>query len=148
MNHYFRDATTWDVASIERRGAALTERALTIWPDLGGESVRAASSPEPGGRPVAVRLRGRSYSVKTWKGVLEATIKALAETDPELPGRLASELPALIRAEPAGFRSFCPLPGGLSLNTHHSAKGVTRWCERILDAAEVAPEDWCVETAP
>ena len=147
MNQYFESPAHWSKEDIERRGESLAEVAVGIWPYFGDEPREAAADEAVKGEPATVRFLDRSYPVKNWRDVLEATLNALGESDREILEGLVVDLPALLSHDVNKFRSSRQLACGLHFNTHGSIKTIKRWCERILDSAGITSEDWTVELA-
>ena len=144
LNDYFASASQWRAEEIERRGEALADVALRIWPAIGSEQTAPEPAPIASGRPASLSFLGGTYSVESWRDVLEETLNAIGDRDPALLATIASALPSLVHADGSKFRASRLLRSGLYANTHMSAKSVVRSCRRLLDVAEIPASEWIV----
>ena len=83
-------------------------------------------------------------NVGSWRDVLETTRNVPAETDLDRIEEIAQERPSLIHSDPLKSISSRRLTCGYDINTNASAKGIDRFCRRVLAIAEMTPDDWSV----
>lgn len=147
LNKYFKDVVSWDREAIEARAAYLADVALAVWPYFGIEN----PSPEGGTTsrlsPKSLKIFGETYSVDSWRDVIEQTLNAVARLEPEGFQRAVKLFPRSIRVENSGMHSYRQLTNEMFVNVNLSARDSVRFCTRFLDAVEVSAEDWEVETA-
>ena len=146
LNNYFAAVENWGELDIRQRGEVLADRVLTIWPYFGGDKPESDTDPVEKKWPKSVRLLGRHHRVNSWRDVLETTLEAIDVEDPDALERIAAAFPALLARDRSKFRNGSrELKNGMFVNVNLSGSQVHRWCERILEVADISPEDWEVQ---
>lgn len=146
LNSHFRNSETWGEDAIDRRADVLAGFALRIWPYFGVETEETRPETDAREKPRRLKFLGRSFDVKTWRDVLEETLNAIEEHDPERFREIARSMPKLLGPDLAEFNDRRQLKCGLFANVNLSAKGITRFCLRALEAAGLDLDEWVVET--
>lgn len=157
LNAYFREVTRWNEDEIGRRGDALAELALTVWPYFGPERVapieaaprtRAAGDDVTGTLPVALIFCGRREPVRSWREVLTRTYALLLEEYPDDFGKLLTEQGRILGMDPSKFRRsgrLGRLANGAYLEQNLSALQIYRECQQAIGLLGLEPADWQVE---
>ncbi len=133
LNSHFAGVEHWDAGAIVARGAALAERALTIWRDLARGDEPLPVGPRPRPAPVATRFRDDTWPVTTWKEAAMGLIERFESEKPGLLGRLVGEgrLTHVLSADPGRFSHSRGEAGGVYVQTHGSAKALRDYVDRI-----------------
>jgi hypothetical protein len=146
LNKYFSALTHWDRAAIEERARVLAQRALEIYPYLGGERVQPkAASDITGSKPHALWILGQQFRVNAWRDVLETTLNALSEIEPEEFERAVQRYHRFLGKDPGRFRAHRQLKSGLYFEVDLSSKEIYSLCMRIAEEMGLSNEDWRVE---
>jgi uncharacterized protein with ParB-like and HNH nuclease domain len=149
LNKYFTAVTEWNEQAIRQRGEILADKALKVWSYFGSER------PEPalplqgvrGTTPKSVTILGQTFSVSTWREVLQITLETIAELDYERFDNLLAQFPRFIGRDPARFRACRQLPNGAYMETNLSAESIHRFCLQAAEVSGLSSEDWRVEYA-
>ena len=146
INRYFKDVDQWSLDSIRERGRSLSERALTIWKDVGrtpaaspAEAKRKSSLP-----PVKIRFRGRVLPVISWRDAYTNLLTQFEADSPGLLGQIARErtLPGAIADSEERFpKSRSPI-GGVFVNTHGSAAQLQDWCRKVAELGDIGLNEY------
>src|SRR5262249_22829036 len=98
LNKYFEGVSVWNRDEIEKRSNSLADRALTIWPYFGDEDISKTNEVAQliadnvtGKTPKIVRILGQSFTVTSWRDVLEKTLNTIAELEPDAFTTLTQE---------------------------------------------------------
>src|SRR5262249_32628766 len=97
--------------------------------------------------PKTVKILGQSFAVFSWRDVLEKTLNAIAEVEPDAFIALTQEYPRFISKEPSSLRQNRILSNGYFIEVHLSAKSIYRFCLQALELVGLSTEDWVVEAA-
>ena len=145
LNRYFSDIGRWTSDAIRQRAANLADRALRIWPDVGRDPDETVARRVPGQALIAVRFRGATYPVGTWK---DGFNKLLALFDSAKPGLLLtlaaeSKFQAFVSADREKFFSRANAKiGEVYVNNHASAAQLQAWCRRVAKIAGIAESEY------
>jgi len=149
LNKYFESKTSWTREDIEERAAVLADVSLQIWSYFGEES-RASSVVSPrrttGESPQIVYFSGKEYPVRSWRDVLEVTLNAIADAEPELFANIISELPRFVGYDRNIFRRSCQLRNGVFIEVNLSSQDIKKVCRRAIEIVEISSDEWRVET--
>ncbi len=149
LNKYFESKTSWTREDIEERAAVLADVSLQIWSYFGEES-RASSVVSPrrttGESPQTVYFSGKEYPVRSWRDVLEVTLNAIADAEPELFANIISELPRFVGYDKNIFRRSCQLRNGVFIEVNLSSQDIKKVCRRAIEIVEISSDEWRVET--
>ncbi len=97
--------------------------------------------------PKTVRFLGQSFAVASWRDVLEKTLNAIGEVEPDAFANLAQEYPRFISKEATSLRQCRSLSNGYFIEVHLSAKSIYRFSLQALASVGLSTEDWSVEAA-
>lgn len=150
LNKYFSAVTEWNEQSIRQRAEVLADKALKVWSYFGPEQ------PEPalplqgvrGTTPKSVTILGQTFSVSTWREVIQITLESIAELDHDRFENLLAQFPRFVGRDPARFRASRQLPNGSFMETNLSAESIHRFCLQAGEVSGLSSEDWRVEYAP
>ena len=149
LNKYFDSKDSWIKEDIEERAAILANISLQIWSYFGEES-RASSVVSPrrstGESPQIVYFSGKEYPVRSWRDVLEVTLNAIADAEPELFANIISELPRFVGYDKNIFRRSCQLRNGVFIEVNLSSQDIKKVCRRAIEIVEISSDEWRVET--
>lgn len=147
LNRYFHGVECWGRGEIEARADHLAGIALAIWPSLGSGPPPADTETAQRATPKALRFLNQEFAVRTWRDVLEQTLNALIELEPDLFAAVVEAIPRSLRADGQGMRDSRRLRNGYHVNVHASANEIRRVCRQILEAAGLGSDEWEVEMA-
>jgi uncharacterized protein with ParB-like and HNH nuclease domain len=148
LNKYFIPLTAWRGDTIQSRAQALTERALSVWPDFASGTTPVVRPSDVTGRtPVAVTVLGEKKPATKWRDVAQRTLEVIADLDPEAFERIESEIPKFVARDPNRLRSARELSNGVYMEVGLSAAALYNYCLQATGVAGLAGEDWTVEFA-
>ena len=150
LNKYFSAVSEWNEQSIRHRAEVLADTALKVWSYFGSEQ------PEPalplhgvrGTTPRSLTILGQTFSVSTWREVIQITLETIAELDYDRFENLLAQFPRFVGRDPARFRASRQLPNGAFMETNLSAESIHRFCLQAAEVSGLSSEDWRVEYAP
>jgi hypothetical protein len=149
LNGYFESVPGWRKDDIERRGLELAAQAVKVWPYFGIESSNEAGpSDVVGTSPSAVWILGQRYDASSWRDVLERTMNAIAELEPEMFERIMNQFPRVVGRDKEAFRAVRELQNGAFVEVHLSANDIGKFCTRAIEAVGLSAEDWRVDRTP
>lgn len=148
INKFFSSKQSWNREDIEKRSSDLAELALTIWPYFGDRSNETEDLQiVTGTTPHALYILGQHFKVKSWRDVLEQTMKTIADLEPEKFKELIKQYPRFVGRDRQKFRSVREIGNDLFIETNLSSNDIRRFCHQALETIELADNDWKVETA-
>lgn len=148
INKYFDGKQSWRREEIEERAEALANIALNVWPYFGTERPLQSNQGRVTGKvPRRLSILGQVFSVESWRDVLEQTMNAIAEVEPEKFELLAEEFPRFVGRDKTKFRAMRELSNGAFVEVHLSAQDIQRFCLQAVEAIDLTTEDWIIETA-
>lgn len=148
LNKYFVPLTVWNESAIQSRAQALTERALSVWPDFASGTAPVVRPSDVTGRtPVAVTVLGEKKPATKWRDVAQRTLEVIADLDPEAFERIESEIPKFVSRDPNRLRSARELANGAYMEVGLSAAALYNYCLQATGVAGLIGEDWTVEFA-
>jgi hypothetical protein len=148
LNKYFHDKNSWLREDIEERAEYLAEIALQIWSYFGDElAVSPQSSNLTGSSPKLLKIFGQEYSVKTWRDVLEITLNAIIDVEPDRFKDIMQQFPRFVGWDEKDFRGTRKLQNGAFVEVNLSAKDINTFCLKAIETAELSVEEWRIETA-
>lgn len=147
LNDWFQKTAIWNDETIRRRAEALAERALAIWPFFGKTQLpsRGATAGITGKTPVKVVILDQTFSVTTWRDVLQHTLQTISDQDEENFLAIAEKFPKYISRDKDALRTTRQLTNGFYIETNMSALSIDRLCRQVAELAELSVEDWRVE---
>ncbi len=149
LNHYFQNVRYWRKTEIQQRAVALTEQAIQCWLYFGDAGATVADSDEViGTTPESVTLLGQTFPVKRWREVLATTLDALADQKPDQFATVLAKYPHYVAVSPQAFRAPKPFNNGYYIESHFSAAGIYRFCQRAVETMGLPPEAWSVQIKP
>ena len=150
LNKYFSAVTEWNEQSIRQRAEVLADKALKVWSYFGPEQPEPALPLQDvrGTTPKSVTILGQTFSVSTWREVIQITLESIAELDHDRFENLLAQFPRFVGRDPARFRASRQLPNGSFMETNLSAESIHRFCLQAGEVSGLSSEDWRVEYAP
>ncbi|MBE9231792.1 DUF262 domain-containing protein [Cuspidothrix issatschenkoi LEGE 03284] len=147
INKYFENQETWKREDIEKRSLDLSEIVLQIWPYFGNENLIISSKSKlTGTTPKQLKIFGKEYPVKSWRDVLETTLNAIADLEPDKFKDIMEQFPRFISGDEKEFRDTRKLENGVFVNVNLSARDINTFCIKAIETAELSTEEWEVET--
>lgn len=147
LNKYFHNKDSWCRKDIEERAEYLADIALQIWSYFGDELAQTSQIYKlTGSIPKLICIFGEKYSVKSWRDVLENTLNALADMEPERFKDILQQFPRFVGWDEKDFRSTRKLQNGAFIEVNLSAKDIYAFCLKAIETAEISVEEWHVET--
>ena len=150
LNKYFSAVTEWNEQSIRQRAEVLADKALKVWSYFGFDQPELAAPLQGvrGTTPKSVTILGQTFSVSTWREVIQITLETIAELDYDRFENLIPQFPRFVGRDPARFRASRQLPNGAFMETNLSAESIHRFCLQAAEVSGLSSEDWRVEYAP
>jgi uncharacterized protein with ParB-like and HNH nuclease domain len=146
LNKSFANKQSWKREDIEKRSAELAELALTIWPYFGdGSSEREDMQKVTGTTPHALYILGQHFKVKSWRDVLEQTMKTIADLEPEKFQEIITHYPRFVGRSRQKFRTAREIGNDLFIETNLSSNDIMRFCYQSLETIALTSNDWQVE---
>ncbi len=147
LNKYFRSNATWQREDIEARAEYLADVALKIWSYFGDESAKPSKSNRLKGTiPKLLICFGQEYPVKSWRDVIETTLDAISELEPEAFREIVQQFPRFVGWDEKEFRSVRKLRNGAFIEVNLSARDIHSFCTKAIETAELSNEEWRVVT--
>ncbi|MCX7999282.1 MAG: HNH endonuclease family protein [Leptospiraceae bacterium] len=151
INKYFEGVNQWTKEEIEKRAEFLVEKALKVWSYFGTESQDTQNmTGVTGTKPTKLVIRGENYQVQSWIDVMEKTVEAICEMDPEEKrAMLLQNYSYYVGTKEDFARIVKAIPKfNIFINRNLSAENIYRFCQRIIERAGLSSEDWQVEYKP
>lgn len=146
LNKSFANKLSWKREDIEKRSAELAELALTIWPYFGdSSSEREDMQKVTGTTPHALYILGQHFKVKSWRDVLEQTMKTIADLEPEKFQEIIIHYPRFVGKSRQKFRTAREIGNNLFIETNLSSNDIMRFCHQSLETIALTSNDWQVE---
>ena len=147
LNKYFHNKDSWCRKDIEERAEYLADIALQVWRYFGDELAQSSQMYKlTGSIPKLICIFGEKHSVKSWRDVLENTLNALADMEPERFKDILQQFPRFVGWDEKDFRSTRKLQNGAFIEVNLSAKDIYAFCLKAIETAELSVEEWHVET--
>ena len=148
INKSFASNQSWNREDIEKRSEDLAELALTIWPYFGNGSSELEGLQEvTGTTPHALYILGQHFKVKSWRDVLEQTMKTVADLEPEKFKEIIEQYPRFVGRNRQKFRTVREIGNGIFIEMNLSSNTIMRFCYQALETIELTGSDWRVEMA-
>jgi len=121
-----------------------------VWAYFGQEPAEPvmASQGVKGTTPSSVTILGQTFSVSTWREIVQITLETICQLDSERFENLLAQFPRFVGRDPARFRVSRLLPNGAFMETNLSAESIHRFCVQAAEVSGLSSEDWRVEYAP
>jgi len=144
LNRYFARIERWSADAIRERAMSLACRAVRIWPDVGRSPSQTATKRGPVQRPVAVRFRGVTHQVNSWKDGFVKLLELFEAEQPGLLSRIAAErrLASIISLDEEQFRALTAQFGDVHVSTYASAATLQGWCKRVAWLGNIEERDY------
>jgi len=148
INRYFYDKTSWRKEDIEKRCEHLSDIALSVWPYFGDETEEKKDQGGVTGTiPHKLSILGQSFTVQSWRDVLEQTMNTIADLEPDKFEQIIQQFPRLVGRDKKKFRAIRELKNGSFIEVNLSAKSIQGFCFQVLEAIELTSDDWKVEAS-
>ena len=146
MNKYFQDKQTWKREDIEKRSAILADMVLAIWPYFGDEKAEQTIPKKPVlASPKTVSILGQSFTVQSWRDVLEQTMNSISDIEPESFDEIMRQFPRFIGQDKKRFRETRQLKNGIFIEVNLSSHDIQRFCFQALATVGLTADDWKVD---
>ncbi len=146
LNRYFSSITNWTRKEIEQRAEVLAKKALEIWSYFGQENSTPTDLQEvTGTTPFALKILGQHFPVSSWRDVMEKTLNAVADLEPEKFEVIAHNFPRYLGRDKNKFRAIRELENGYFIEVNLSAQSVQKLCYQAMETIELTSDEWQVE---
>jgi uncharacterized protein with ParB-like and HNH nuclease domain len=147
INKYFRDISDWLPIQMEARGKTLSNLALKIWSYFGEDSAESNTGESATGTtPTELTILGQKFKVRSWRDVLEQTLRTISDLEPEKLDQLIALFPRFVGRDQKAFRSVRELGNGIYIEVNFSANAIQRFCNQAIQSIDLTSEDWIVTT--
>ncbi|MGD1713326.1 DUF262 domain-containing protein [Dapis sp. BLCC M172] len=146
LNEYFQDKKNWQKQDIEDRTEYLADFCLKIWPYFGDASQKGTvRDTVRGTKPKAVSVLNKTYSVKSWREVLETTMNIIVDlVDEDKFQELVEEFPRFVNWNDKKPNTK-KLKNGASIGGNLYADDIYSFCLKAIERVGLSSEDWQVE---
>ena len=141
LNKYFEKIQNWKKEQILERATSLLNDALKIWPFFGESDSNANSNVS---KPYKLYAFGKTYSIKSWRDVLEKTLDTLAKLHPNKFISAAQNFSTYISTNKNKLRASRQLENGYFIEVNMSAQSILRLCNKIITSLGFSDNDWKV----
>jgi len=143
INKYFANISQWKKAEIEDRAENLAKKALEIWSYFGQENSTPTDIREvKGTTPVGLKILGQHFKVKSWRDVMEQTLKVIADLEPEKFEVIANNFPRYVSKDKNKFRAIRQLENDYFIEVNLSAQSIQKLCYQAMDTIELTSDEW------
>lgn len=143
LNKYFAYITQWTRAEIEERAEILAKKALEIWSYFGQENSTPTDIQEvTGTTPVGLKILGQHFEVKSWRDVMEKTLNAVADLEPEKFELIARNFPRYVSKDKTKFRAIRQLENAYFIEMNLSAQSIQKLCYQAMETIELTSDEW------
>ncbi|MGE6897077.1 DUF262 domain-containing protein [Priestia flexa] len=133
----------WNQESIELRVETLIGKFLEIWPYFGKPENEMKKV--TGSSPRLLVINQKSFSVKSWRDVMEKTIMSIYEDDVEKYQIVMEKNPGFLAVEGNEMRTPKKIANEHYIETNLNAKSIYSFCIKAFEDAGYNKEDWQVE---
>lgn len=151
INKYFEGVNQWTKEEIEKRAEFLAKQALKVWSYFGTDSQDTQNmTGVTGTTPTKLVILGENYQVQSWIDVMEKTVEAICELDPEEnTAMLLRNYSYYVGTREDFAEKIRPISKfNIFINRNLSVESIYRFCQRIIEKAGLSSEDWQVEYKP
>lgn len=146
LNKYFSTLPNWTRNEIEDRSEKLAKSALEIWKYFGQENSSPSDLQEvTGTTPFSLKILGQQMSVGSWRDVMEKTLNAVADLEPEKFDVIAHNFPRYLGKDKNKFRAIRELENGYFIEVNLSAQSIQKLCYQAMETIELTSDEWEVE---
>jgi uncharacterized protein with ParB-like and HNH nuclease domain len=143
INKYFADINQWTRTEIEARAENLAKNALKIWNYFGQENSTPTDIQEvTGTTPVGLKILGQDFEVKSWRDVMEKTLNAIADLEPEKFEVIAHNFPRYVGKDKNKFRAIRQLENDYYIEVNLSAQSIQKLCYQAMETIELTSDEW------
>ena len=145
LNKYFAGIEKWGREQIESRAEKLADIAISVWPYFGKEGADTEDiGSVRGTTPASLWVLGQKFEVSSWRDVLQSTLDAIADLEPEKFEMLLSQYPRFVGKDKSKFRAVRELKNGTFVEVNLSAQAIERFCRQVIETIDLTSEDWKV----
>jgi len=145
INKYFAAIPQWSRREIEARAETLAKKALDIWNYFGQENSTPTDIREvTGTTPVGLKILGQHFEVKSWRDVMEKTLNAVADLEPEKFEVIAHNFPRYVGKDKNKFRAIRQLENDYFIEVNLSAQSIQKLCYQAMETIELTTDEWQV----
>lgn len=146
LNKHFSSLPNWTRKEIEQRAELLAKKALEIWNYFGQDNSTPTDLQEvTGTTPFALKILGQHISVGSWRDVMEKTLNAVADLEPEKFEVIAHNFPRYLGKDKNKFRAIRELENGYFIEVNLSAQSIQKLCYQAMETIELTSDEWQVE---
>ena len=155
LNATMKNIKLWRKFQIDQRSGVLAAFCKKIWPYETPSAVAPLVSVESSSglrsgeipktaKPVQVIIQGTGYPVKYWYQVLEATVRAIYEGEPQKFERIVREWPGYFSEDPGMFKSVI---GPYTFKSRFGRYQIRDMCMGMIRLIGWSDESWSLEIA-
>ena len=145
LNKYFDQLSKWTRKEIEERAEALAKKSLEIWAYFGQENSSPSNLEEvTGTTPISLNILGQHMHVESWRDVMEKTLNAVADLEPDKFEVLAHNFPRYLGKDKSKFRAVRQLQNDYFVEVNLSAQSIQKLCYQAMETIELTADDWSV----
>jgi len=146
LNKHFSSLPNWTRKEIEQRAEQLAKKAIEIWSYFGQDNSTPTDLQEvTGTTPFALKILGQHISVGSWRDVMEKTLNAVADLEPEKFEVIAHNFPRYLGKDKNKFRAIRELENGYFIEVNLSAQSIQKLCYQAMETIELTSDEWQVE---
>jgi uncharacterized protein with ParB-like and HNH nuclease domain len=142
LNRYFTDIQQWTRSEIETRSEILSQKALEIWSYFGQENSITNIQEVTGTTPIALRILGQRFEVKSWRDVMEKTLNVIADLEPDKFEVIAENFPKYISKDKGKLRATRQLENNYFIEVNTSAQFISKFCYQAMETIELTSDEW------
>lgn len=144
INKYFEDKENWTRKEIDWRSYTLAEIALRVWAYFGDDQPETDEGIDVTRKtPDILQVLGQIIKVQSWSDVIVGTLNAIDELEPEKFAQILSCFSS--KFNKSKFTRARTLNNGINVEVNFSAQASYRFCQQILEEAELTSEDWQIK---
>lgn len=153
LNSSMKSIRLWRRFQIDQRSGVLAAFCRKIWPyevpvfvhepvqDLPAVGMRSGEIPKSV-KPVTVTILGKEYPVKYWYQVLEVTVQALYEAEPQKFDRIVREWPGYFSTDKDAYKSVV---GQYTFKSRFGRYQIRDMCIIMIRLIGLSDESWALE---
>ncbi|MEC5425305.1 DUF262 domain-containing protein [Virgibacillus sp. C22-A2] len=143
MNKSITQYKSWNETSINSRTEELTRTIITVWPYFGKAENELRKI--TGSSPRLLTISEQSYSVRSWREVMEKTIITVFENNHANYQKIMDKYPGFISENGLEMRKARKIGNGHYMEANLSANAIHRFCTNAMEEAGYNKEEWNVE---
>src|ERR1039458_5802951 len=94
---------------------------------------------------IQLQILGQKFEVGSWRDVMEQTLNAIADLEPEKFDVIAHNYPRYIGKDKNKFRAIRELKNGFFIEVNLSAQSIQKLCSQAMETIELTSDDWNID---